>query len=328
VRRSRSITREQVYEAANAIWAEGKDVTAKALLTKLGRGSLTTIYKHLVSWSPVGHDETSESRIPEPVQAAFASAWKTAALEAKKETISAQALQEIQERLNKVTSMVETEKQKSSTQIEWLMKNAVAEVESQRKLQVAVQDTESLAENIRLLGDELEKLRMQVELEARRDTEQRNEIERLRQELQKTRQELSAEFLKAIQAQREENSRIVADFQRRLDELAPENNEIKSETLNKSIGSIVHEQPRRRISITVKIKNPMTTAFTAAKAALEKIEELALNKLGTRVSIKESMVSVTAVYDLRIDESEQDELLAACKREADKQKCMAEIEWL
>lgn len=82
------IDRDEVIETANRLEAEGKEVTALTMLSALGRGSLTTIYKHLDAWreskpvkSPIVQVEQ-----PEPVKTAFATAWRVAAEEAARET--------------------------------------------------------------------------------------------------------------------------------------------------------------------------------------------------------------------------------------------------
>ena len=45
-----SITEEQVFQAADSLVAQGKEVTPSALLGTLGSGSFTTIYKYLSAW--------------------------------------------------------------------------------------------------------------------------------------------------------------------------------------------------------------------------------------------------------------------------------------
>jgi len=82
------IDRDEVIETANRLEAEGKEVTALTMLSALGRGSLTTIYKHLDAWreskpvkSPIVQVEQ-----PELVKTAFATAWRVAAEEAGRET--------------------------------------------------------------------------------------------------------------------------------------------------------------------------------------------------------------------------------------------------
>ncbi|MGH2507510.1 MAG: DNA-binding protein [Ktedonobacteraceae bacterium] len=85
-------TAEQVHEAADGLVAEGKTVTALTLLARLGGGSLTTIYKHLITWRDARKQDPTPAMaqaVPEPVQAAFATAlgraWTAAAGEAAKE---------------------------------------------------------------------------------------------------------------------------------------------------------------------------------------------------------------------------------------------------
>ena len=48
--RTVGIDRDEVFETANRLEAEGKEVTALSMLAALGRGSLTTIYKYLDAW--------------------------------------------------------------------------------------------------------------------------------------------------------------------------------------------------------------------------------------------------------------------------------------
>ena len=45
--RRQPIAPDELFETANRLKAEGKEVTALALLDALGGGSLSTIYKHL-----------------------------------------------------------------------------------------------------------------------------------------------------------------------------------------------------------------------------------------------------------------------------------------
>lgn len=88
--RRRAIEADELFETANRLKAEGKDVTAVALLDALGGGSLRTIYKHLEVWQqsrPV-EVKTEANEIPPQVQASFASAWRMAAQEAGREVLA------------------------------------------------------------------------------------------------------------------------------------------------------------------------------------------------------------------------------------------------
>lgn len=85
------IEREELFEAANKLAAEGKQVTALVLKDLLGGGSFNTIYKYLAEWEsnrPKNAPVTNSAEIPEVVQSAFANTWRIAALEASREVMS------------------------------------------------------------------------------------------------------------------------------------------------------------------------------------------------------------------------------------------------
>lgn len=69
--KSVSISVEELFETANRLEAEGKEVTALVLLNALGRGSLTTIYKHLEAWKAAKPVKTysSGNEMPDLVKA-------------------------------------------------------------------------------------------------------------------------------------------------------------------------------------------------------------------------------------------------------------------
>jgi DNA repair ATPase RecN len=85
--RRRAIEADELFETANRLLAEGKEVTAVGLLDALGGGSLRTIYKHLEVWQQSRPAEVKNevNEIPLQVQASFASAWRMAAQEAGRE---------------------------------------------------------------------------------------------------------------------------------------------------------------------------------------------------------------------------------------------------
>jgi hypothetical protein len=87
--RTVGIDRDEVFETAKRLEAEGKEVTALAMLAALGRGSLTTIYKYLEAWKDSKPVKTPLVQVdqPEPVKTAFATAWRVAAEEAARETM-------------------------------------------------------------------------------------------------------------------------------------------------------------------------------------------------------------------------------------------------
>lgn len=85
-------SQQEVFAAADALAAEGKEVTANALLGLLGGGSLTTIYKHLIEWKAANPDAVAAGmpiEVPDSVQGAFNAAWRAAVTEAGREITAA-----------------------------------------------------------------------------------------------------------------------------------------------------------------------------------------------------------------------------------------------
>jgi len=84
-----SITESQVFEVADALLAQGREVTPTALLNALGSGSFTTIYKYLNAWEATRTSAGAEktAAIPEVVLSAFGAAWRAASAEASKEVV-------------------------------------------------------------------------------------------------------------------------------------------------------------------------------------------------------------------------------------------------
>lgn len=134
------VDREEVFEAANRMAAEGREVTALTLLNALGGGSLTTIYKHLNAWNAERPAPTvaSNNEIPDSVQTAFASAWRAATQEAAKEVAAAKekAAEEVQQAQKQFTDALavieklEAESEVDGQQIDEL-KAQVAGLESE-----------------------------------------------------------------------------------------------------------------------------------------------------------------------------------------------------
>lgn len=82
--RRQAIAADELFETANRLKAEGKEVTALALLDALGGGSLSTIYKHLEVWQASKPTEviTPGDELPAQVLASFTASWRLAAQEA------------------------------------------------------------------------------------------------------------------------------------------------------------------------------------------------------------------------------------------------------
>jgi chromosome segregation ATPase len=132
--RRRAIEADELFETANRLLADGKEVTAVALLDALGGGSLRTIYKHLETWQAMKPAPVimEPSEIPPQVQAAFASAWRLAAQEAGRE--------------------VQAVKEKSAEEVSAALRQFHGALEAIGKLE---QDSEADAKEIEELKDKL-----------------------------------------------------------------------------------------------------------------------------------------------------------------------------
>ncbi len=80
-------TQEQVFEAADDLAASGQEVSPNALRDLLGRGSFSTLSKHIEAWQQARKAAPVPVvlEMPESVKAAFAQCWQAAATEAGKE---------------------------------------------------------------------------------------------------------------------------------------------------------------------------------------------------------------------------------------------------
>ena len=172
------IDREELFETANTMAAEGKDVTALALLNALGGGSLTTIYKYLSDWEagrPKTAPATGATEVPDVVQNAFTSTWRVATMEAARETtaVKEKAAEEVKaaqkqfEGALEAIQKLESESEQDATQIEAL-KGRVSELEA--ALAAAGNDnaalkatTEQLRQQVRSHQAELERLHKGIE---------------------------------------------------------------------------------------------------------------------------------------------------------------------
>ena len=178
--RRRAIEADELFETANRIQAEGKEVSATVLLDALGGGSLRTIYKLLEAWQQRRPAVviTATDEIPPSVQAAFASAWRQAAQEAGREVLAvkekaaeevAEAVKQFQGALDVIDNL-EKESEADAQQIDGL-KERVAELEA------ALQKSQTESAAFRATG---EQLRQQVK-------SQEAELERLHGDIDKER---------------------------------------------------------------------------------------------------------------------------------------------
>lgn len=186
-------TKEEIFQAADTLVAEGKEVTATTLLDILGGGSYTTIYRHLKDWQQERPElvvPNKPAEIPEQVQTAFTSAWKVAMNEAARETAAVKekaadevkaAQRQLEEALGQIDRL-ESDSEVDHERIEGLSAR-VAELGA--ALQKAQNDTTSYkatAEQLKLQvrSQESELERMHAELDKER-TKHRQELEKLTQ---------------------------------------------------------------------------------------------------------------------------------------------------
>ncbi len=165
------IDRDEVIETANRLEAEGKEVTALTMLSALGRGSLTTIYKHLDAWresKPV-RSPVVQADQPEPVKTAFATAWRVAAEEAARETtvIREKAAEEVKAALRQFHGALEAlAKVEADREADGEAMEGLHGIIAEQKAQIGKLESEVAAANARA-----EELRDQLKsLQADRDT--------------------------------------------------------------------------------------------------------------------------------------------------------------
>jgi DNA repair ATPase RecN len=183
-------TEKQIFEAADTLAAQGKEVTAPVLLQVLGGGSYTSVYKYLKIWQEtrpeLAHMGSAPAALPEPVQTAFVAAWKVAASEAAQEVAAVRdkaaedvkaankQLEEALEQIERLEKEIETE----AAQVESL---TVSKAELEASLQAAenqkaalVAKSDQLMEQVFKLEqsrDEAAQLKGQVELLKAQNTE-------------------------------------------------------------------------------------------------------------------------------------------------------------
>lgn len=199
-------TQEQVFQAANALAASGKEVTPTSLRDALGGGSLTTIYKHIDAWQEtrLAAPVPVILEMPDSVKAAFSQCWQAAASEAGKEiaAVREKADNEVKaakRRLDEAIAAIEqleAEADSDAARLEAAEANLAAERKTSQ--QVA---TEAAAHEAALMAT-VEQMKQQLEA-------LQTELACVHEEADAARTQYSAEI-----------SRLTADFSRQLAEQA------------------------------------------------------------------------------------------------------------
>ncbi len=177
------IDRDEVIETANRLEAEGKEVTALTMLSALGRGSLTTIYKHLDAWresKPV-RSPVVQADQPEPVKTAFATAWRVAAEEAARETtvIREKAAEEVKAALRQFHGALEAlAKVEADREADGEAMEGLHGIIAEQKAQIGKLESEVAAANARAeeLRDQLKSLQADRDAAIKAAAEHKGEL--------------------------------------------------------------------------------------------------------------------------------------------------------
>lgn len=180
--RGPNIDQDELFEAANRLECDGKEVTAQALLTALGRGSYTTVYKHLDAWkaSRPGPVALVNLQMPDQVKNIFAGAWRMALAESAKDTeaVRAKAVEDLRQAAVQFQGALDAI-EKLEDQAEESAKElaTVKELAEQRQAEIVKVESDLAGQKA-----SCEELRHQL-------TDRDKESARLREELEKARHE-------------------------------------------------------------------------------------------------------------------------------------------
>jgi DNA repair ATPase RecN len=198
-------TQEQVFDTADRLAAEGKEVTATTLLSALGGGSLTTIYRHFTAWQesrPASSGVSAPIEIPDPVQGAFATAWRVAASEAAREVTS------VREKAAEEVKAAQRQFQEALQQIERLEGESEADAERIEAMTVKVSELEGV---LHKAESEAAAQQATVEQLQKQAKAQEQELERLRKERDKAVTE-AAELRGQVEALKDQNRELLASL--------------------------------------------------------------------------------------------------------------------
>lgn len=178
-----ALERDEVFDAANTMQAEGKDVTATTLLDALGGGSLRTIYRYLAEWQSEQAQIPSNNKdaeLPDAVLTAFKATWRTATAEADRATALAreQAAEEVRVAQNQFSEALD----------------AIEKLEAQgdndaRKIEELTDKAAELEARVNQLQEGKAADKATIEELRHQTGNQQQEIERLRAELERERKE-------------------------------------------------------------------------------------------------------------------------------------------
>lgn len=246
--RRQAIEPDELFETANRLQAEGKEVTATALLDALGGGSLRTIYKYLEIWkgkTPVVATTRAAVDVPDQVQAGFIAIWKAARQEADRE--------------------LEALKQKATEDVEAARKQFQEALDALEKLE---KNAEEATEQIEALTTRTAELTREVAQLAESKAGYKATAQNLQQQVRAQEQEL--ERLHTGQAEEREKQSVQMA---RLQQIAAET----KEKLEKEISDLkaAVEDTRNKLARSEKEKEEAKSASEESRKQLEKVEAAA-----------------------------------------------------
>lgn len=214
--RGAAVDRDELFETANQLESEGKEVTALTVHKALGRGSLTTIYKYLEEWKESHHPKMAvgNNEMPDLAKTAFASAWRAASQEAARETEAvkekaAQEVEKAQAQFQEALGAIDTLTREHEAMMEMFetFKSQFAELqvnlsEEQKRHAAEKAAAEELRQKLKERQTELERLRKENE----RERSERDAAARETAELKGRAAELkshNAELLKLLEQKSE-----------------------------------------------------------------------------------------------------------------------------
>jgi DNA repair exonuclease SbcCD ATPase subunit len=204
--RRQAIAADELFETANRLKAEGKEVTALTLLDALGGGSLSTIYKHLEVWHASKPAEviTPGEELPPQVLASFTASWRLATQEAGRQVAevrekakeeTAAALRQFHGALEAIAKL-EAESEADAQEIERLT-GKIAEVENAlHELQKEAAGQKSLVEQLQKLTEKQEKVIEGLREESAKASELKGTVSTLQAQNDKLMQRLSEQKTK------------------------------------------------------------------------------------------------------------------------------------
>ncbi len=189
--RAQPIDRDEFFETAKLLQAEGKEVTANNMLRALGRGSMRTIYKFYDEWkaelpAPVA---IASSQVPDNVRLQYEVAWRAAQEEAARqvEAVKLKAAEDVQAAEKRfadaleITDKMERDAEEAAEQILSLtttvrqLNEKVRSLESESERNKAT--AEQLGQQVKAQQQEIERLHKRSEEDRQQHTEQIKKLE-------------------------------------------------------------------------------------------------------------------------------------------------------